>query len=318
MRLFIFNFKQESPVLGLLTLALLTCELSLRTYGTRLSLDLQHIQEIPQIVNALKTSGHPALLFLGNSLTRRAVIPEVLTKELLAHGFSGIHIAKIHPDDTNIADWYYLYEKYLRSAAATPGDLLVGFAEEQLSDSQALHIDRLGGNFAGLGAIKEVFHNDVRDFNTRMDYVLASVSFAYANHDRIRTQLFGAIIPFYKTSAQVLNNAVAKQSKVSRGGLSQPYERLTRFLKLTEGNPMNVDFIAIPLPTFRSYPLDPSLQSVLSAHGARLIDLRKIEDLTDDDYLDGYHLSPMGGAIFTRELSRKLLESEEFRKSLRK
>jgi hypothetical protein len=318
MRSFTSNFKQESPVLGLVALALLTCELGLRIFAARLSLDLQHIQEIPQIINTLSNSRHPTLLFLGNSLTRRAVIPDVLTEQLSAHGFSNVHIAKIHPDDTNIADWYYLYERYVRAAGGAPNDLLVGFAEGQLNDSQILHINLLGGSLAGLGAVSEVFHYDVKDFNNRIDYLLASLSCAYANRDRVRTQLFGAIIPYYKTSAQVMNNSVKVQHGSSGNGASWHYQRLTRFLQLTEGGPTHVIFIAIPLPTLLSYPVDPSLQSVLKANGSRLIDLRQIEGLTDSDYLDGYHLSPLGGAIFTRALSQKLLESDEFRRSLRK
>jgi hypothetical protein len=316
MRLYISNFKQEAPVLGLVALALLACEISLRMAGTKLSLDLQHIQEIPQIVAKLRTSDHPTLLFMGNSLTRRGVIPEVLTEELSRRGFSRVHIAKIHPDDTNIADWHYLYERYVRSVSVAPDYLLVGFAEDQLSDTQRLHIELLGGYLGGIGALSEVFRFDVRDFNNRVGYLLASLSRAYANRDRVRTQVFGAIVPHYKTSAQVMNNAVKVQRAVSGNVISWHYKRLTRFIELTKGSPTEVVFIAIPLP--KPYPIDPTLESVLKENGSRLIDLRHIDGLTDNDFLDGYHLSPRGGALFTQELSRRFLETGKFRRSLRK
>jgi hypothetical protein len=316
MHLFTFNFKQEAPVLAFIALVFLACEIGLRVSGPRTSIDIQHIRTIPQIVTDLNNARHPTLLFLGNSLTRRGVIPEVLTEALAAQGFTNVHIAMIYPDDTNIADWLYLYKRYVRSKGVAPDILLVGFSEEQLSDSQGLHIDRLGRYFGGIDTLSEAFHYDVQDLNDRVSYLLASLSCAYADRDRVRTDLFGVIIPHYKTSAQVLNKAIKNRGEVSGRGMSQRYKRLTRFLELTTGTPTKVVFVAIPLPAL--YPLDPSLQPVLLEKGSQLIDLRNIGGITDADFLDGYHLTPHGGAIYTRELSRRLLESAELRRSLRK
>src|SRR5882762_9729464 len=66
MRLFTFNFKQETPVLGFVMLVLLACEMSLRAWGPNISIDLLHIQSIPEIVTTLRNAPHPTLLFLGN------------------------------------------------------------------------------------------------------------------------------------------------------------------------------------------------------------------------------------------------------------
>lgn len=311
MNSFTSNFKREIPALGLVALVLLACEIGLRWSGPRTSFDIQHIREIPQIVTGLQNASHPTLLFLGNSLTRRSVIPEALTEALAAQGIKNVYIAKIYPDDTNIADWLYLYERYVRSRGVAPDALVIGFAEEQLSDSERLHIDRLGRYFGGPGALVEAFHYDVRDFNDRVSYLLAGLSCAYADRERVRTELFGAVIPYYKTSAQALNTAAKVHGAISKGGSSRPYKRLARFLQLFKGTPTKVIVVAIPVPTV--YPIDPSLESVIRENGSLLIDLRRPAGLTDGDFLDGYHLTPHGGALFTRELSRRLPESMTFR-----
>ncbi|MFA5976378.1 MAG: hypothetical protein WC859_09495 [Elusimicrobiota bacterium] len=315
MRSFIFNFKRETPVLIFVACIFLACEVGLRLYGTTLSADLRHIREIPQIVAVHSHADRPTLLFLGNSLTRRGVIPEELMKDLSARGFSNVDIAKIHPDDTNMADWHYIYKRYVHSAGADPALLLIGFAEEQLCDSQRIHVDLLGGYFAGFDAVSEAFHYDVWDFSNRVDYLLDAVSSAYANRDRVRTQLLGAVIPYYKSSAQEMNKAIKKHVSVSEIGSYGRYKRLTRFLEFMKKSPTKVVFIAIPVPAH--YPIDPTLESVIKENGSTLIDLRRPEGLTENDYMDNYHLSQQGGTVFTRELSRRLLDSAELRRSLR-
>ena len=193
MSLFTSNFKQEAAALSFVALALLTCELGLRASIQRASIDVRHIRAIPKIVAGLAGARHPTFLFLGNSLTRSGVIPEVLAGTRAAGGFGKAHVALIHPDDTTISDWLYLYERFVRSKGAAPDVLLIGFAKDHLSDSHALHVDRLGGYFGGLGALPEAFSYDVPDLNGRVSYLLSSLSCAYANRDRVRTQVFASL-----------------------------------------------------------------------------------------------------------------------------
>ena len=315
MSLFTSNFKQEAAALSFVALALLTCELGLRASIQRASIDVRHIRAIPKIVAGLAGARHPTFLFLGNSLTRSGVIPEVLAGTRAAGGFGKAHVALIHPDDTTISDWLYLYERFVRSKGAAPDVLLIGFAKDHLSDSHALHVDRLGGYFGGLGALPEAFSYDVPDLNGRVSYLLSSLSCAYANRDRVRTQVFESLIPYYKASAQDQNKAVKVREQISTGAASPRYKRLTRFLGLFKGTPTKVVFIAIPVPAVD--PIDPSLESVLKENSSQLIDLRRLAGLTERDYLDGYHLTPHGGAVFTRELSRRLLDSRDVRTLLK-
>ena len=304
MNSFISNFKREAGVLAVVALALLGCELALRASIRRASIDVRHIEEIPRIIAGIAGARHPTFLFLGNSLTRAGVIPAEFA-------VGKAHVALIYPDDTTISDWLYLYERFVLSKGTAPDVLLVGFAKDHLSDSHALHVDRLGGYFGGLGALPEAFRYDVPDFNDRVSYLLSSLSTAYANRDRVRTQVFAALIPHYKDSAQDLNNAVKARAHASAGAASPRYTRLTRFLGLFKGTPTKVVFVAFPVPAVE--PLDPSLLAVIRGNRSQLLDLRRPAGLTDADYLDGYHLTPHGGAILTRELSRRLLDDRDVR-----
>lgn len=300
---FISNFRRELPVTAALVLSLLACEVGLRLAVRRASVDAAHIDDIPRIVSALASAGRPTVLFLGNSLTRAGVVPRALE-------LRGAHVALIHPDDTTIVDWLYLYKRNLRARGAAPDVLVVGFAADQLSDATEVQVDRLGylGGFLGL---REAFRHDVPDFESRVSYVLANLSCAFANRHRIRNQLFAALIPHYKTSAQVLNKGFGPPPGTEERRPPRAYKRLSRFLDLMEGTGTKVVFVSIPVPAY--HELDPELRRLIAARGARLLDLRRPAGLTDRHFLDGYHLAPAGGEVFSRELSRRLLGSADLR-----
>lgn len=304
---FTSSFRREAPVVCVVALALAACELGVRASVHRASIDVRHIKEIPRIVDGLSKARRPTVLFLGNSLTRAGVVPTALSLDRA-------HVAMIYPDDTTIADWHYLYERYVRSKGAAPDVLLVGFAGDHLSDSPALHLERLGGEFGGLGALAEAFRHDVLDLDGRVSYLLASLSTAYANRERVRALIFAALIPHYKSSAQAFNRAVRARHEASHGPSPRRYSRLARFLELFKGGSTKLVFVAIPVPA--PHPIDPSLEELVRESGSRLLDLRRPAGLTEADYLDGYHLTPRGGELFSRELSRRLLDIGELRNLL--
>lgn len=299
---FISSFKKEGRVLACVAAALLLCELGLRATIGRASIDVAHIDSIPQIVTRLSMSGKPSILFLGNSLTRAGVIPKDLA-------FPPDHVALIHPDDSTIADWLYLYERQVAGRHVAPDLLVVPFAGDHLSDTPAARAERLG-DFGGFPVAPDAFSNDIRDFDGRVSYVLAALSTAYANRERVRTELFARLIPRYKESAQAMNRQAKERALAAAEG-RKSYGRLARFLRLVKSGQTKVVFVAMPTP--RPREIDPTLRSLIAASGADLIDLRKPEGLTDADYSDGYHLKASGGALFTRALSRRLLERADLR-----
>lgn len=294
---FISNFKQEAAVVCVVVIALCACELGLRATIARASKDVRHIEELPRIADGLASARKPTVLFLGNSLTRAGVLPDAL-------GLDGAHVALIHPDDTTIGDWLYLYERYVRARGAAPDLVVVGFAADQLSDAPRLDVPRLGGYLGGLALLPQAFDHDVRDADGRTSYLLAWLSTAYANRERVRTEVLARLIPHYKTSAQRLNRLAKAQreSAPARRG----YGRLARFLETFKGTKTKVVFAAFPVPAKRE--LDPELAAQIARGGGRLVDLRSLEGLTDRDFPDGYHLSPRGGAVLTRALARRVRE----------
>lgn len=299
---FISSFKKELPVLRCVAAALILCEVGLRATIGRASVDVAHIDSIPRIVTRLSMAGRPSVLFLGNSLTRAGVIPKDLALPL-------DHVALIHPDDSTIADWLYLYERQVSGRHVTPDLLVVPFAADHLSDASPARAERLG-DFGGFLVAPDAFAYDVRDFDGRVSYLLAAASTAYANRERVRTELFARIIPGYKAAAQAMNRQAKDKARAAAGG-RRSYGRLTRFLRILKSGPTKVVFVAMPTPEARE--IDPALRALIAAGGADLIDLRKPEGLTAADYLDGYHLKASGGALFTRALSRQLLERADLR-----
>jgi hypothetical protein len=294
---FISNFRQEAGALALVLLVLAGCELGLRASIRRVSIDVRHIEQIPRIVSDLSAAPPPTVLFLGNSLTRAGVDVDSL-------GLGKAHVALLYPDDTAIADWLYLYKRRVRAAGAQPDLVLVPFSGDQLSDAAPVHTDRLG-SLGGLGLLPEACAHDARDLGGRVSYVLGALSSAYANRDRVRTEVLRAVIPGYRQSAETLNKSLRAGAAASSGRALLHYTRLERLLESSKGTRTRIAFVRMPVPS--PGPIDPGLELVLREHGAPLLDLRRVTGVTDAAYLDGYHLAPHGAALFSRELSRRLL-----------
>src|SRR5581483_1457385 len=118
----------------------------------------------------------------------------------------------------------------------------------------------------GWKTLSEAFRYDVKSFEDRVEYLLAAVSCAYANRDRVRTQLLGMLIPYYKTTAQEFNNELKGASAPAKSARNQTYRRLMRFLEMVQTTTTRVFFVAIPIPS--SYPLDSALTEVVRRHNA--------------------------------------------------
>src|SRR5690606_4250107 len=105
--------RLDRRVLLLVFAALLVVELGVRVIEPRLSLDIRHIQAIPDIVSDVHESAGPSVVFFGNSLTRAGVDLGVMASGLAPAGVERGGVAAVYPDDTTILDWIYVYEHYL-------------------------------------------------------------------------------------------------------------------------------------------------------------------------------------------------------------
>ncbi|MEZ5354634.1 MAG: hypothetical protein R2762_18530 [Bryobacteraceae bacterium] len=283
-------------------------EYALRSREASLSLDIQHIRRIPAIVNELQASGSPNVLFLGNSLTRHGVQADTVAESLRTAGAEPTHVYEIYPDDTTLTDWHYLYRRYLVERGVHPDVLVVGFVLAQMEDTQALHAERVGRYFSDLSAAPEMFREDFVSAGDRVGFLLARVSSLYANRERLRDRALHALIPGYAQTAQEVNfsaKRAAEAKAVRLGPKPAPtYKKLRRFLRMTQESGARTVVVAMPQP--EPYEVSPGMVSAVESTGARFLDMRSLPGISDEDYLDGFHLAPTGARVYSEHLAKLL------------
>src|SRR6185503_9022215 len=88
-------------------------------YHNWLSGDVVHLSKLPEIAQSIREATGGKILFLGNSLTREGVSLPVIREQFAGGPLGGVTWQKVHPDDTNIIDWYYLYKNsFVRTGSA--------------------------------------------------------------------------------------------------------------------------------------------------------------------------------------------------------
>lgn len=307
MSLFTSNFRSERPVLLLVAASLLCGEAALRLAGERLSLDLRHLASLPSIANRVRLQPDSAILFLGNSLTRNGVQLETVSREFDAAGLHGARLFKVMPDDTSVEDWYYVFKQHFLDAGAAPRIVVVGFALDQLGDSIPVSPERIA-SYGGLHNAAELFSSDLNDFGDRCDYVFASLFYNFSERERVRLRVLDAVVPGYRLSAPAFNAALRhKRTPAAPPQAAPRFLRLRRFLTACAAARVVPFFVAMPVPG--SYPVDPLLPPLVSAHHGIFLDLRHVDGLQNAHFPDGYHLGNAGAALYSTALASRLAGS---------
>lgn len=301
------NFRNERKVIGMVLLALFGSELLIRSLETFLSNDLRNIRQIPTVAKNLSDRRKLRILFVGNSLTRHGVNAAVVEKELDAQAENALHVERVYPDDTNIAEWYYLFKHYFVDAGSLPDVLIVGFANSQLHDDQPIHRTRLAHYFTGLRDVPEVFAEDVPDVDGRVEFLLSGLLSSYANRDRVGLRLLAGVIPYYRDSTRTINQTLEIGKGQKDEAADPTFHRLERLLRLAEGRGVKVVLVAMPQPNV--YSLSPQIERAVNAANSIFIDARVIEGLGREHYLDEMHLNRGGSTLFSRFLAQHLAAS---------
>jgi len=303
--------SSELKVIAAIVLIFSAVELGMRAIEDKLSLDLKHINAIPSIMAEIDRHAAPHIMFLGNSLTRVSIQTKVIERVWP----TAPSMARIHPDDTTLLDWHYVYQRYLGKAKLHPNLIVVTFVRAQLDDNEELHVDRLGSHFAGLEFAYEAFQHDVLETGDRIEFMLAGVFRAMANRERVQDRVL-AFIPGYRELAKAVNHSVrARSDKPAIHQGARSYSRLLRFLAAAHACGDKVLFVAAPLPS--SYKIAEELRNAIREGGSNLIDMQGVEPLTGQDFPDGYHLSEKAAPRFSRALGRAMAENEFVQAALR-
>lgn len=301
------NSRSEWKVIASVLVVLLIGEFSLYFTENWLSRDMQHLRQIPTILNDIKQGDSPRVLFLGNSLTHRGIFPDVVKGTWADANLSDATIGLVYPDDTILTDWLYIYRRFVQPSNTRPHLLIICFADKHLDDGPAHSIERLGGEFAGLSFAGDAFSHDVLSLSDRVRYVLGATSRLWANRVRIQKRIL-ALIPGYQELAPIINNFVRSDERSHAHAKSPTYNQLARFLDIVAGDSTKVVFVATPLP--ERYPLPDELYKTISRGGAEIVDLQGIERTGPDDFLDGYHLAPAAAERFSKALGIALVHND--------
>jgi hypothetical protein len=298
------SFRNELKVVALVLVALAACELVVRLREQSLSLDVRHIRQIPDISARLAQGEGLRVLFIGNSMTRYGVEPDIVEREIAAQGIAPLRIERVFPDASALPDWYYAFKRFFDAPTRAPDVLVVCFAANDLQDSQPVHTWRLAQYYTNLRDVPEVFREDIRDFDSRAEFLLSDASVAFANRTRVRERALDLVIPDYRETAQQINRTQKSQTAERLAHTQPTYRRLARLGELAKSRGVRVILVAMPERV--DYELDPALPSAVEAAGMTLIDSRAGHGLKPDSYADEMHLGASGARVYSQFLARRL------------
>ncbi|MET0533088.1 MAG: hypothetical protein ABW171_02595 [Steroidobacter sp.] len=300
----ILSATETRVVLALLALLALV-DIGLRLTDSRLSGNLAHVEEIPEIVGAAGQPDRKALLVLGNSLTNNGVAPEVVSARL-----PNVSLAKITPDATGLWDWQCLLDHQVVERSDVQFDTLVlGFAWHLLSDQSRVDASRLGALYCQMGDLGRASHIGLHNSGDIGEFLAAKVLRTYALRDTLRNRLFQVGVPSYIEFTQTTNAAgagagAAEKSAQATEAVKYTYETFTALLNRLKSKGTRV--IVVAMPVRQDYELDSQLISLHDRGALEVVDLRKLPGIGPTHYLDGMHLNPTGQQILSRALADHL------------
>jgi hypothetical protein len=282
------------PVLAVM----LAAEAGVRLFVRYRGEDMRHIAAIPRIAERLGRADGLRILFLGNSLTRSDLDLDVIRQRLTGPVAS----ERVYPDDTKIGEWYYAFKHYFVDSGRLPNLLVLGFVGRQVEDYGELEPSRMASAYGGLSNMNELFQRDITDFGSRAEFLLASVSTAFANRERVKNRVLDAVIPSYDSAATRMNHAM--RDRIARAEAPRTYRRLERLLDLAGEHRVHVVLVSMPQPD--NYPVDDELLQRLRVRSATYLDCRQVAGITAGHFPDGYHLGPAGARVFSLVLGSQL------------
>lgn len=290
-------------MIAVVLLVLAGSEVAIRFSEPWLSLDVKHIQQIPAISQSLVAGKGERILFIGNSQVRAGIDPSVIEQELKARGVAPVHIERVFPDATSLPDWYRAFKHYFIGPARLPEVLVLCFSDIALQDNGDINPTRLGHYYSSAGEIPEILNQDVREFESRAELVLASLSFSFANRIRVRTRALNLIVPNYPDTAQRINRDM-KSEKHAGANPQTSYTRLSRLIALAKEQGVRV--IVVAMPQQKMYSLDPQIRATVEGMGMSFLDCRKVDGIGPTSFADEIHLAGAGALTYSRFLGREL------------
>lgn len=309
-------FRTELKVVGTLALLLFAVEAGLQLIEERLSIDIQHMRSFDEIASHVRSHGDseqiavqrqgapgsfpPQIVFLGNSMTRYGLDREAFAAQLARTA----EIVALHPDNSRISEWSYLYRNLIAEQNRSPELLVVGFAKNQLCDAASKTPDRIARFYhCGPEDFDRIARDDVHGLEAWSHFFCARYSATYANRERVERRILGSLIPHYQETSNLLNDQSAPL-ELQGSTVAPTYRRLTEFVQLAQRD--HVQVVLVAMPTAEPYALDPQLVQLSFNSGITLMDCRQVPGVTSEMIPDGLHLTPAGATRYSSYLAQWL------------
>ncbi len=293
----------EWRVVGVVAVVLGLAECGFHFGKQRLSKDVEHLQSFTQLAErfAKTPAAGPKVLFLGNSLTRYGVDESVFAQTFTE--VAGITPAplKIVPDNTALADWFYVYRNQFAQPNRAPQVLVIGFEGGHLRDAPSRHPDRLAQYYCSWSDWPELCARDLPDFESRAAFLLGQCSSMIGNRDRVTRRALDTLIPGYRAGMDRINASLKGHGKAT---VSPQYQRLRKLIEAAHEQHVRVVLAAMPVP--EHYEFDVELLAVVKDRGIELVDLRHVAGLEPAMFFDGLHMDAAGAKLYSQALAKAL------------
>ena len=300
-----FNTHPEYRVVAGLLIAVITVELLLRVAEEDLSGNIAHILTIPSIVEDADSKDYQSLVFLGNSLTNRAVHSPIIDDVLNRNNTGTYQSFKIIPDNSALAEWYCIYQNQFKDVEDQPAAIIIGFAWDQISDQGLIKPARLGAFFCKQKDLAPLSVTALGHHIKQLQFFAGYISHVYVNREAIRNRLLEPVIPDYLAISRKINQANNQNAQESVGSEFQyTYELFTDLV--TDIRATGSDIILVAMPVIQDYAIDQNLVRVTQDLDVPLIDMRRTGRITNDMYRDPIHLNTDGRQIFSEVIAQRL------------
>lgn len=301
----VMSTKEEKYVLVAILAFVLLLEVGIRIFEDKLSGNIEHIYSIPILVEDLRNhESKNNIIFLGNSLTNNAIDKDQVNSTVSKKQLS--QTIKITPDGTAISDWMCIYNKYMNTTSPISSIIVIGFAWDQLSDQFPIEPTRLGGFFCKMESIQNLAPTGLTDHRQLLRFLAGIISHIYVNREAIRNRVLDIVIPHYKIITQDMNKGVENiDLKEKENKTELTYNTFISFIDSIKSN--NRKLIVMAMPVVEDYDLDSGLIQIIEQQNITFYDMRKVDEIDSEMYLDPIHLNESGRNKFSDLIVKKLI-----------
>jgi hypothetical protein len=303
--------------LAVVALALVALELFSRTALVRASKDLRRFETYPEKVAELIASPKRRIAFVGNSATQEGLDVELFEKTLAERGIIDVDAEMYVADNSGVVTWSYMLDKYFLKPDRRPDFVVINhFGPYSLADDEQIEIGRLARSFADVADYPRALNEDLTTFGKQAEFLISAPWSTYAFRNRIRDRVLGLVVPSFKDQSTELHEMRLKTKLKPKEG-SEPiaatpkrtHRALERIIRPLVERKIPLCFVQFPMRDCHekpTYDVLPESLDRLRAAGVKVIDLRRVPNLTPDRYRDSYHLNEEGKSIYTKRLAEAL------------